>query len=114
MDLANLKAELQIKGDAAKETNKNKLKEIALQGVFQVMASKEAEVQPEWKPVINELIHNIMLPLFSDNIGQTAALGKLIAAGGQPEQPGEAEGQPEDQTDTQPEQQQRQQPQVAA
>jgi len=104
MDLDNLKEKLRIEGDADKEKNKNKLKEIALQGAFQVMASKEAEVQPEWKPVINELIQNIMLPLFADNIGHTAALGKLLTMN-QPEQQTEQDGQQEEQSDAGPEQQ---------
>lgn len=106
MDLENLKAELKIKGEAEKEQSKNKMREIALQGTFQVMASKEAEVQAEWMPVIQEMIHNVMLPLFADNLEHTKALGKAL---GNPEQQGEQEGQQEDMGDTQPEQQQMQQ-----
>ncbi len=78
-DLANMKAELELKADADKEASKNRMKEIVLQGAFQVMSSKEGDVKPEWQPVIQELVHNIMLPLLKDNIGHTAALGETLA-----------------------------------
>ncbi|HEY8687743.1 MAG TPA: hypothetical protein VIM07_00800 [Chitinophagaceae bacterium] len=115
MDLENLKKKLELEGDAAKEASKNKMKEIALQGAFQVMSSKEGDVKPEWTPVINELIQNIMLPLLAQNIQHTAALGQAIGAP-PPEQQGEQESQQEDMGDTQPEQQPQipqQQPQAA-
>lgn len=108
MDLENLKEELKLKSDADKETNKNKLKEIALTGVFQVMSSKEGNVQPEWKPVMQELIHNIMLPLFADNLSHTQALGRLI--GQDAMQQGMEQEQPE-QTGEQPQPNQSQPPQ---
>lgn len=104
-DLQLLQEKLKIEGEAAKENSKNKMREIALQGTFQVMASKEAEVQQEWMPVIQEMIHNVMLPLFSDNIQHTAALGKALAAQqqgqeGQEQQP-DNEGQQDQSLDQQ-------------
>lgn len=79
LDLQQLEAELTIKERFEKEKNKNELKKLVIQGAFQVMASKEAEVQPEWMPVIQEVIHNVMLPALSDNIQHTKDLGENIS-----------------------------------
>ena len=84
--LNSLKEELRLKDLSDDKKNRNELKKIALQGAFQVMASSEADVQPEWKPVISELIHNIMIPLLSDNIEHTKKLGEAIAANQQEQQ----------------------------
>lgn len=97
IDLDNLKEELRIKGEADDKKNKNDLKKIALQGAFQVMASKEGDVQPEWMPVMQELINNIMLPMLAENVGHTEALGNLVASQQPPQQPEEQEMQPEQQ-----------------
>lgn len=80
MEVKQLEKKLELEGKAQDKQSKNKLKEIALQGVFQVMSSKEGDVQPEWKPVMGELIQNIMLPLFAENIEHTTALGKVLAS----------------------------------
>src|ERR1039457_1387130 len=76
-DLVNLKAELKAKGDADKEASNTKMKEIVLSGVFDIMA-KGLEVKPEWMPVVDDLIHNIALPLVTENIEHTNNLGSAI------------------------------------
>lgn len=117
-EMAQLQKKLDIQAKADTERNQNDLKKIALQGMFTVMASKDGEVQPEWKPIVNEMIQNIMLPLLKDNLGHTTTLGKTLQDNGmlqqqdgeqQQEQPQEPQqGQP------QPDIQQQQPQQVAA
>jgi hypothetical protein len=76
-DLQQAQAEAQMKSDLSEKESKNRLMEIITQGSFNVMA-KGIDVQPEWKPVIQEIINNIALPLFDKNINNTAALGQSI------------------------------------
>lgn len=102
MELKQLEKKLELESEAQDKQSKNKLKEIALQGVFQVMSSKEGDVQPEWRPVMGELIQNIMLPLFADNIQHTEALGKMLASQQPPPQDDEQNQQPEQQIQSQP------------
>jgi hypothetical protein len=115
-DMKELEKKLKIEGLAQTEQSKNKLREIALQGYFQVMSSKNGDVQPEAMPVINEMLQNLMLPLFKDNAEHTMALGALL---GNPEQQGQQdEGQQpsmqDGQQQDQSQQQQIQPPQPAA
>lgn len=67
MDNQNIQTELAMKAQISDTESKNRMKEIILKGTFDIMA-KGMEVNPEWKPVIDELIHNVGLPLFAENM----------------------------------------------
>lgn len=100
MELEQLKQKLAAEGVAEDKRSKNKMRELALQGTFQVMSSNQGDVKPEWMPVINEMIQNIMIPLFKDNIDNTEALGQTLA--GQPQPPPDDSQQSIDQQQIQP------------
>ncbi len=77
LDKEHMQVEMEMKAELSEKESKNKKEEIILNGVFQVMA-KGVDVQPEWKPVIDELIHNVAIPLLSQNIQSTTQLGAAI------------------------------------
>lgn len=85
-DAAHLQLEKQLDAQNDDAQSKNRKEEIILQGVFNVM-TKGIDVQPEWKPVIDELIHNVAIPLLIQNTQSTAALGQAIQGAQQGIQP---------------------------
>lgn len=76
-DMQHLQAEMQMKGDLSDRESKNNILESMVTGIMQIMA-KGLDVQPEWKPVEQEIIAYTLMPLFAQNMQKTGALGSAI------------------------------------
>lgn len=97
--------ELQMKQAISDMESKNRMKEITLQGAFNVM-TKGIDVQPEWKPVVSEMIKNLEIPLFAENVQNSAQLQQGIDQAKQMQ--AEQQGLPADQNNQQSQPQQNQ------
>jgi hypothetical protein len=91
-DSQNLQAEMQMKAQIEMASAKEKQKEIVLSGIFQIYA-KGLQIPSELKQLETEMIQNIALPLFAENMGNVNA----IAQAGQQQQEQQEGEQPQQQ-----------------
>lgn len=97
--------EVTMKGQIEAMVSQEKQKEIILTGIFGMYA-KGVGVPPEWKGVESEIIRNVGIPLFAQNVQNMQALADGL------EQQEDQDDQQQEQTDMQ--HQDQQQPQQAA
>jgi len=100
MDAQAMQQEVQMKGQIEMATSKEKQKEIILQGIFGIR-QKGLDVGI-WSGVEQEMITNVALPLFAENIANAQAM--------QEQQEGEAEQQMEQEQGTEMPMEQQEQP----
>ncbi len=62
--------ELSLKTDLSNTESRNKMREIILTGILANMG-KGIQVDEKWKPVVDEIIQNVGLPLFAENMNMT-------------------------------------------
>jgi hypothetical protein len=62
--------ELSLKTDLSNVESRNKMREIILTGILTNMG-KGIQVDEKWKPVVDEIIQNVGLPLFAENMNMT-------------------------------------------
>lgn len=76
-DAQLMQQELEMKSALGDKESQNKMKEIILTGAMNIMA-KGLDVQPQWKPVIDEIIQNVGIPLFAENMQNEAAMQQAM------------------------------------
>ena len=76
-DKDQMQTEMGLKGDLMDRESRNKILETFITGSLAVEA-KGLDLQPEWKPLQQEIIANILMPLFAQNMQNVGTLGSAI------------------------------------
>lgn len=119
-DKDQMQTEMQLKGDLQDRESRNKLLEIFLTGALAV-EQKDLDLKPEWLPLQQEIIANVLMPLFAQNMQNVGTLGSAIQMQQQKlleqqqaAQAQQQQAQPQDNGQPQPQQNQQPQPQQQA
>jgi hypothetical protein len=77
-DMEHLQTEIELKSQLETLQGKNQKELAIINGVF-ALYGKGLDVNDKWKPVVDELIQNVAIPLFSENLQQDAAIDEAAS-----------------------------------
>jgi hypothetical protein len=97
----SLQEELAVKKQISDAQTNNELKKVMVTGLFGIY-EKGLPIPEELKALQAEIIQNIALPLFSENLATMNAMAQQMQAGQQPQQQGMQEQGPEEEAQEQP------------
>lgn len=91
---ATMQMEVESKGQIEAMLSKERQKETILNGIFSIYA-KGLQIPNELKPLETEILQNVALPLFAENMGNAQAMAQDVQAAqeGSPEEQGMEQGQ---------------------